>query len=111
MYPVPVAGCYDRSLPSCAPQWRHRCTHGPADSWWTGTLRGRQAFQSPFFQLTAPYDLELTMQLLRVLPALILFIVPAPAQIPDALTALNDCFRQAYADARKRVLAADGPLM
>jgi hypothetical protein len=35
----------------------------------------------------------------------------ASAQIPDSLTALNDAFRQAYADARRRVLAGDGPLL
>ena len=35
----------------------------------------------------------------------------AQAQIPDSLTALNDAFRQAYAGARRRVLAGDGPLL
>jgi len=51
------------------------------------------------------------MQLRGVLLALALFAAPAPAQIPDSLTALNDAFRQAYADARRRVLAGDGPLL
>ncbi len=37
--------------------------------------------------------------------------IPAGAQIPDSLTALNDVFRQAYAGARQRVMAADGPLL
>jgi hypothetical protein len=46
----------------------------------------------------------------RVLLALA-FSFTAPAQIPDSLTALNDAFRQAYADARRRVLAGDGPLI
>jgi hypothetical protein len=45
---------------------------------------------------------------------LLLFLalcLSAPAQVPDSLTALNDAFRQAYADARRRVLAGDGPLI
>lgn len=46
----------------------------------------------------------------RVLLALALSIA-AQAQVPDSLTALNDAFRQAYADARRRVLAGDGPLL
>src|SRR4051794_30553861 len=46
----------------------------------------------------------------RVLLALV-FSLPVQAQIPDSLVALNDGFRQAYADARRRVLAADGPLL
>jgi hypothetical protein len=47
---------------------------------------------------------------LRALLALLLSL-PAAAQIPDSLTALNDAFRQAYAGARRRVLAGDGPLL
>ena len=35
----------------------------------------------------------------------------ASAQIPDSLTELNGAFRQAYADARRRLLAGDGPLL
>jgi hypothetical protein len=42
---------------------------------------------------------------------LLLLSLPAAAQIPDSLTALNDGFRQAYAGARLRMLAAGGPLI
>ena len=51
---------------------------------------------------------------LRLSPRAVLLLwlsIPAAAQIPDSLTALNDAFRQAYAGARRRVLAADGPLL
>jgi hypothetical protein len=34
-----------------------------------------------------------------------------PAPQPESLTALNDAFRAAYADAKRRVLAAPGPLL
>ena len=47
----------------------------------------------------------------RVVLLTLALSIAAPAQIPDSLTALNDAFRQAYADARRRVLAGDGPLL
>jgi hypothetical protein len=37
--------------------------------------------------------------------------VRAPPVQPPALTALNDAFRAAYADAKRRVLAAAGPTL
>src|SRR6266498_2232075 len=42
---------------------------------------------------------------------LLLLSISATAQIPDSLTALNDAFRHAYADARRRVLTGDGPVL
>lgn len=44
------------------------------------------------------------------LPAQTMPAAAGPAQ-PAALTALNDAFRAAYADAKKRVLAASGPTL
>jgi hypothetical protein len=42
---------------------------------------------------------------------LLLLSLPAAAQAPDSLSALNDAFRQAYSGARRRVLAGDGPVL
>lgn len=46
-----------------------------------------------------------------LVPLLFLAATPGGAQIPESATELNNAFREAYSDARKRVLEAGGPLL